>query len=83
MFEGTRPALVMQEVWDIVQRVRQDRHRPTKMNQQNKYSELVVCVDCGSTMMKPTWNNFTCRTYKKGGRRSAPPTTSGSVCWTR
>ena len=34
----------------------------------------MVCADCGSTMvlhrahtMKPTWNNFTCRTYKKEG----------------
>lgn len=74
VFEGTHPALVTQEVWDIVQRVRQDRRRPTKMNEQNKYSGLVVCADCGSTMvlhrahtMKPTWNNFTCRTYKKEG----------------
>ena len=74
VFEGTHPALVTQEVWDIVQRVRQNRRRPTKMNEQNKYSGLVVCADCGSTMvlhrahtMKPTWNNFTCRTYKKDG----------------
>lgn len=74
VFEGTHPALVTQEVWDIVQRVRQNRRRPTKMNEQNKYSGLVVCADCGATMvlhrahtMKPTWNNFTCRTYKKEG----------------
>ena len=64
---------VTQEVWDIVQRVRQNR-RPTKMNEQNKYSGLVVCADCGATMvlhrahtMKLAWNNFTCRTYKKEG----------------
>ena len=74
VFEGTHPALVTQEVWDIVQRVRQNKRRPTKMNEQNKYSGLVVCADCGATMvlhrahtMKPTWNNFTCRTYKKEG----------------
>ena len=74
IFEGAHPALVTQEVWDIVQRVRQNRRRPTKMNEQNKYSGLVVCADCGATMvlhrahtMKPTWNNFTCRTYTKEG----------------
>lgn len=74
VFEGTYPALVTQEVWDIVQRVRQNKRRPTKMNEQNQYSGLVVCADCGATMvlhrahtMKPTWNNFTCRTYKKEG----------------
>ena len=74
VFEGTHPALVTQEICGIVQRVRQNRRRPTKMQEQNKYSGLVVCADCGSTMvlhrahtMKPTWNNFTCRTYKKEG----------------
>ena len=72
MSEGTHPTLVTREVWDIVQQVRQNRRRPTKMNEQNKYSGLVACADCGSTMvlhrahtMKPTWSNFTCRTYKK------------------
>lgn len=44
------------------------------MEELNKYSGLVICADCGSTMvlhrartMKPTQNNFTCRTYKKAG----------------
>lgn len=74
VFEGTHPALITREVWDIVQRVRQNRKRPTKMEELNKYSGLVICADCGSTMvlhrahtMKPTQNNFTCRTYKKAG----------------
>jgi len=74
VFENTHPALVTKEVWDIVQRVRQNKRRLTKMEEQNKYSGLVVCADCGTTMvlhrahtMKPTWNNFTCRTYKKLG----------------
>ena len=74
MFEGPHPALVTQEVWDIVQLMWENRRHPTKMNEQNKYSGLVVCADCGAIMvlyrahtMKPTWNNFTCRTYKKEG----------------
>lgn len=74
VFEGTHPALVTREIWDIVQRVRQNKRRRTNMGEQNKYSGLVVCADCGATMvlhrahtMKPTWNNFTCRTYKKDG----------------
>ena len=47
---------------------------PTWMSR-NKYSGLVVCADCGATMvlhrshtMKPTQNNFTCRTYKRFGK---------------
>nr|WP_300886620.1 DUF4368 domain-containing protein [uncultured Acetatifactor sp.] len=74
VFEGTHPALVTQEVWNIVQRVRQNKCRPTKMKEQNKYSGLVVCAGCRATMVlhrahtiKPSWNNFTCRTYKKEG----------------
>ena len=75
VFEGTHPALVTQEIWNIVQRVRQNKRRPTKMKEQDKYSGLVVCADCGATMvlhrahtMKPTWNNFACYTYKKKGK---------------
>lgn len=44
------------------------------MEEQNKYSGLVVCADCGRAMvlhrahtMAATYNHFTCRTYKKDG----------------
>ena len=74
VFENTHPALVTQEVWEIVQRVRKNKRRRTKMDEQNKYSGLVVCADCGSTMvlhrahtMSASYNHFTCRTYKKDG----------------
>ena len=72
VFKDTHPALITQEVWDIVQRVRKNRRRPTKMEEQNKYSGLVFCADCGSNMvlhrahtMSASYNHFTCRTYKK------------------
>ena len=74
VFESTHPALVTRETWDIVQRVRQNKRRLTKMEEQNKYSGLVVCADCGTTMvlhrahtMSAAYNHFTCRTYKKKG----------------
>ena len=74
LFKDTHPALITQEVWDIVQRVRKNRRRPTKMEEQNKYSGLVFCADCGSNMvlhrartMSASYNHFTCRTYKKDG----------------
>ena len=50
VFKDTHPALITQEVWDIVQRVRKNRRRPTKMEEQNKYSGLVFCADCGAKM---------------------------------
>ncbi len=87
VFEGTHQALIAREVWDIVQRVRQNRKRPTKMEELNKYSGLVICADCGSTMvlhrartMKPTQNNFTCRTYKKAGPRGLHGPLHSGVC---
>ena len=74
VFENTHPALITQEVWDIVQRVRKNKRRLTKMEEQNKYSGLVFCADCGSNMvlhrahtMSASYNHFTCRTYKKDG----------------
>ena len=74
VFKDTHPALITQEVWDIVQRVRTNRRRLTKMEEQNKYSGLVFCADCGSNMvlhrartMSASYNHFTCRTYKKDG----------------
>ena len=74
VFENTHPAIVSKEVWDIVQRVRKNKRRPTKMNEQNKYSGLVICADCGKAMvlhrahtMSADYNHFTCRTYKKDG----------------
>ena len=72
VFEGTHEPLVTQETWDIVQRVRKNKRRRTKMDEQNKYSGLVVCADCGATMvlhrahtMSASYNHFTCRAYKK------------------
>ena len=72
VFKATHPALVTQEVWDIVQRVRKNKRRRTNMDEQNKYSGLVFCSDCGSNMIlhrahtiSASYNHFTCRTYKK------------------
>lgn len=74
VIESSHEAIIDQETWNIVQLVRQNRRRPTKMEEFNKYSELVVCVGYGSVMvlhrahtMSASNNYFTCQTYKKEG----------------
>ena len=58
VFENTHPALITREVWDMVQRVRKNKRRLTKMEEQNKYSGLVFCADCGSIMYQCRATNF-------------------------
>ena len=74
IFENTHEELVDQETWDIVQEVRSHKRRRTNMDEQNMFSGLVYCADCGKPMvlhrahtMKPEQTHFTCRTYKKDG----------------
>lgn len=47
-FEGTHEPLIALDTWEIVQRVRQGKRRPTKLGQQDVLSGLVYCKDCGS-----------------------------------
>lgn len=74
VIEGSHEPLIDRETWDIVQQVRQNKRRLTKIDKQNKYSGLVVCAGCGRAMvlrrahtMAATCNHFTCRTYRKLG----------------
>lgn len=75
-FENTHEPLISQELWDIVQDIREHKKRPPKkMDTPNLFSGLVFCADCGGTLvlhrahtMKETQNNFMCSTYKKRGK---------------
>ena len=79
--ENTHPALVSQELWDIVQDVRQHKKRiPKQMEEPNIFSGLAFCADCGKPMilhrastMKKTRYNFTCYTYGKRGKAECTP----------
>ena len=74
VFENTHPALVTQEIWDIVQRVRQNKRRRNNFDEQDKYSGLLVCADCGNTLVLHRSHgrdysryHFSCYTYKRRG----------------
>lgn len=78
LVENTHEPLITQELWDIVQDVRQHKKRaPKHMDEPNMFSGLVYCADCGRTMiihrahtMKATQNNFKCYTYNKRGKEA-------------
>ena len=72
VFENTHEALVSQETWEIVQKNRQNRRRPTKMGDMGMFSGLLYCADCGHALnlnRTKSWareqDNYTCGTYKR------------------
>jgi site-specific DNA recombinase len=81
LVENTHEPLISQELWDIVQEVRQHKKRtPKQMDEPNMFSGLVFCADCGKALvlhrahtMKATQNNFKCYTYGKRGKTECSP----------
>lgn len=72
VFENTHKALIDQETWDIVQKNRQQRRRPTKMGDMGLFSGLVYCADCRNllhlcrtTSWERDMDNYVCGTYKR------------------
>lgn len=79
-FEKTHEPLVDEETWKIVQEIRQHKRRRTNMDEQDMFSGLVYCADCGSTMtlsrahtMKESQYNFTCQNHRKNGKDVCSP----------
>ena len=75
VFENTHKAIIDSETWEIVQKARAQRHRPTKMGEMGMFSGLAYCADCGaklyhcrSTTWTPKQECYSCSTYrsKKG-----------------
>ena len=71
-FENTHEAIIDQETWDAVQKVREGKRRRNNMGEIDKYSGLLYCADCGSKLyfvrgksIKPSDYNFICSRYRK------------------
>ena len=80
-FENTHEAIIDQETWDIVRKVREGRVRRTRIGEIDKYSGLVYCADCGKkhylyrgrTMKRESYN-FICGNYRKhAGKEKCTP----------
>ena len=71
IFENTQEAIIDQETFDTVQRIRDGRRRPTEMGEMNILSGMLYCADCGEKMYLCRCTTvkqaeyFNCSTYRK------------------
>lgn len=68
IFYNTHEAIISQEDWDAVQKIREGRRRKNKTGKVSKFSGLLYCGDCGARLYyhgKPNNNqlHFQCGTY--------------------
>lgn len=49
-FPNTHEAIIDRETWDMVQKIRSQRRRPTKMGEMGMFSGMAFCADCGSKL---------------------------------
>lgn len=78
IFENTHEAIIDQETFDIVQRIRDGRRRVTPMGEMPALSGMVFCADCGAKMYQvrgrslPQSEYMVCATYRKKGKDICP-----------
>lgn len=78
IFEGTHEAIIDQETFDIVQRIRDGRRRWTPMGEMPVLSGMVFCADCGAKLYQvrgralPQSEYMVCATYRKKGKDVCP-----------
>ena len=78
-FEDSHPAIIEQEVFDVVQRIRDGRRRPTKLGDMGVLNGRLYCEDCGgklhirrnATGRKAQYTYYVChrsRSYSEGSK---------------
>lgn len=74
IFENTHKAIIDQETYDIVQRIRDGRRRVTPMGEMPALSGMVFCADCGKKLYQvrgrklPQREYMVCSTCRKKGK---------------
>ena len=70
-FKNTHEAIIDEETFATVQRIREARRRPTKMGEMSIFSGMLFCADCGKRLTLQRRNNqkfqpfFLCSSYRK------------------
>lgn len=77
IFKNTHEPIIDKETWDTVQRIRENRQRPTKIGKINIFSGHLFCKDCGSKLYYCTSRSYTenkhfyrCSKYKNTSSKS-------------
>lgn len=80
LFLNTHEPIVDLQTFEIVQKLRQNRRRPTKMGEQPIFSGLIYCHDCGApeyifrgTGLDPSQFTYNCGTYRSKARHKCTP----------
>ncbi len=75
IFENTQEAIIDKQTFDTVQKIRENKRRPTDMGEMSPLSGMLYCADCGKKMylcrcttMKQA-EYFNCSTYRKQKKR--------------
>ncbi len=75
IFENTQEAIIDKQTFDTVQKIRENKRRPTDMGEMSPLSGMLYCADCGKKMylcrcttIKQT-EYFNCSTYRKQKKR--------------
>ena len=71
VFENTHEAIIDMETWEIVQKNREHRRRPTKLGEMGMFSGLAFCADCGARLyhhrtvtFTKEQESYTCANYR-------------------
>ena len=73
--DNTHEAIIDKETFEIVQKIRSGKRRPTKMGDMPMFSGLLYCADCGSKMtfhrqmaQSAEKHNFVCSNYRHNSK---------------
>ena len=77
IFKNTHEPIIDEETWNTVQRIRENRQRPTKIGKINIFSGHLFCKDCGSKLYYCTSRSYAenrhfyrCSKYKNTSSKS-------------
>jgi len=72
VFENTHEAIIDEATWDVVQKIREGKRRPSRMGEMGALSGMMYCADCGAKLYQVRANGWThdkeyfvCATYRK------------------